>query len=109
MNDSTIILRLGGDKGGSTMAFKFGATVMNCLQPNLPENFDLIATMEAFDTYQNLKTAIFQYFDVELRWICETAHETAPTIIVILIGSDPLLVESFSGTIEPPSTTSTIL
>jgi len=28
LDDNTIILRLGGDKGGNTMAFKFGCTVM---------------------------------------------------------------------------------
>jgi hypothetical protein len=45
LDDSTIIVRLGGDKEGKTMAFEFGLTVMNCLQPILPENFDLIATV----------------------------------------------------------------
>ena len=39
------------------MAFKFGLTVMNCLKPNLVESFDLLGSMEAFDTYANLKVA----------------------------------------------------
>jgi hypothetical protein len=35
---------------------------MNCLQPNLPDSFDLLGTIEVFDTYLNLKTALFDHF-----------------------------------------------
>jgi hypothetical protein len=41
------------------MASKFGFTVTNCMQPILAESFDLVTTMEAFDTHPNLKDAIF--------------------------------------------------
>lgn len=37
------------------MAFKFAVMVMNCLQPNFPDSFDLLGTVETFDTYLNLK------------------------------------------------------
>jgi hypothetical protein len=38
LDDTNIIVRLGGDKGGKIMAYKFGVTVINRLQPNLPNN-----------------------------------------------------------------------
>ncbi len=90
------------------MAFKFGLTVMNCLQPNLPENFDLVATMEAFDTYNKLKIGIFQHYETELHWLCALTDGHEPTIIVVSVGSDenqevvPLLVEVFTGMLPPP-------
>jgi hypothetical protein len=87
LNDSTVIVQLGGDKGGNTMASKFGITIMNCLQPNLPENFDLIAIMEAFDAYNNLKSAIFQYYETEFHWLCNTGKGVEPTLITFLVES----------------------
>jgi hypothetical protein len=109
LNDSTVIVRLGGDTGGNSMVFKFGITIMNCLQPNLPENFDLIATMEAFDTYHNLKSTIFQPSETELHWLCKTGDGVEPTLIVVTDASVPLLVESFSGTLAHPSQSHAIL
>jgi hypothetical protein len=109
LNDSTVIVRLDGDKGGNTMAFKFGVTIINCLQPNFPENFDLIATMEAFDTYHNLRSAIFQHYETELHWLCETGEGVEPTLIVVTDASALLLVETFSGTLAHPSTPHTVL
>jgi hypothetical protein len=88
LDDTNIIVRLGGDKGGKTMAFKFGVTVMNCLQPNLPENFDLVATIEAFDTYHNLKTAIFDYYKSELSWLCELQQGLEPSVLILFKQSD---------------------
>jgi hypothetical protein len=106
LDDSTIIVRLGGDKGGKTMAFKFGLTVMNCLQPNLPENFDLIATVEAFDVYHNLKTAIFDHYRSELHWLCQTGEGHEPSVIAVFKKMDYsksiLLVELFTGQIGSP-------
>ena len=98
LEDSTIIVRLGGDKGGNTMAFKFGLTVMNCPKPNLPESFDLIATMEAFDTYTNLRDAIFQYYKDELDCFCKVSPEHVPTVLVLLDSNDvPLWVRLIQG------------
>jgi hypothetical protein len=59
--DNNIIVRFGGDKGGKKMAFKFWATVINCVRVNQTETFDLISTMEAFDTYYNLKHGVFKH------------------------------------------------
>jgi hypothetical protein len=65
------------------MAFKFGVTVMNCLQPNLPESFDLLGTVEAFDTYLNLKAAFFDHFKSELHHLCQIDEGKEPSLIVI--------------------------
>ena len=65
-DDETIILRFGGDKGGKFMQFKFGVTVMNCRDPNSPDAFDLLASLDAPDTYYNMKTAIFDDYKAEL-------------------------------------------
>jgi hypothetical protein len=106
LNDSTIIVRLGGDKGGKTMAFKFGVTVMNCLQPNLPDSFDLLGTIEVFDTYLNLKTALFDHFKSELCHLCQIEEGEEPSMIVIFKKMAdvkvPILVEMFSGLICNP-------
>jgi hypothetical protein len=59
--DSTLIIRFGGDKGGKKMAFKWGLTVMNAPKPNSSAALDLLATMEAFDKYNNFCDAIFQH------------------------------------------------
>ena len=68
LNDDTIILRFGGDKGGKFMQFKFGMTVMNCQDPNSPDSFDLIASLDAPDTYYNMKHAIFDKYATELEF-----------------------------------------
>jgi hypothetical protein len=106
LNDSVIIVRLGGDKGGKTMAFKFGVTVMNCLQPNLPESFDLLGTVEAFDTYLNLKTALFDHFKSELHHLCQIDEGREPSLIVIFQKISDIkvliLIEIHSGVICDP-------
>ena len=88
------------------MAFKFGVTVMNCLQPNLPENFDLIATVEAFDTYNNLKSAIFNHYKSELQCLCHTEEGKEPHVMIVFKVQDtikiPVVVEIFSGLVESP-------
>jgi hypothetical protein len=43
------------------MAFKWGLYVMNAPKPNSSAAFDLSATMEAFDKYNNIRDAIFQH------------------------------------------------
>jgi hypothetical protein len=55
---STLIILFGGDKGGKKMAFKWGLTVMNDPKPKSSAAFDLLATMEAFNKYNNLRDAI---------------------------------------------------
>ncbi len=88
------------------MAFKFGAPIMNCLQPNLPENFDLIATAESFDTYNNLKTAIFKHYKSEMQWLCHTEEGKEPHVMIEFKEKDiskvPVVVEVFSWLIESP-------
>jgi hypothetical protein len=49
-------IRFGGDKGGDVMQFKFGFTVMNYLQTNSPDAFELCLSLDAPDSYFNLKT-----------------------------------------------------
>ena len=97
LSNDTIILRLGRDKGGKTMAFKFGATVMNCLKLNLVEHFGFLAMLEAFYTHINLKTAIFDHFKTELWWLCETNKENVRTVLIVFDkrggNKKPIMVE----------------
>ena len=55
MNDNTLVIRFGGDKGGNFMQFKYGITVMNCHSPNGADAFDICMTLDAPDTYSNLQ------------------------------------------------------
>jgi hypothetical protein len=79
---------------------------MNCLQPNLPENFDLVATFEAFDTYSNLKTAVFDHYSHELHWLYKLDEGLEPSLMVLFKQSGeikaPIMVEVFSGGIASP-------
>jgi hypothetical protein len=63
LGDSTLIIRFSGDEWGKKMAFKWGLTVMNAPKPNSSAALDLLATMEAFDKYNNLRDAIFQHLE----------------------------------------------
>ena len=59
LGDDNVIFRLGGDKGGKEMQFKF---VFLCYEPgngNSPESFDICVTLDALDTFTNLQSAIF--------------------------------------------------
>ena len=58
LGDDTVIVCLGNDKGGKDMQFKFGFTVMNQPMANSVESFDICTTMDAVDTYQNLRRTI---------------------------------------------------
>ncbi len=62
------------------MGFKFGVMVMNCLQLHLPERFDFLDMIEAFDTYVNLKTALFGHFKSELRHLCDIDEWREPSL-----------------------------
>jgi hypothetical protein len=55
LDDDTLIIRFGGDKGGNFMQFKYGITVMNCHSPNGADAFDICMTLDAPDTYANLQ------------------------------------------------------
>jgi hypothetical protein len=89
---STIIIQFGGDKGGKKMAFKWWLAVMNAPKPNSSAALDLLATMEAFDKYNNLRDAIFQHHVEESAVIFNT--ESDPALITIRAKSGiPLLVK----------------
>jgi hypothetical protein len=81
LDDSTIIIRVGGDKGGKKMTFKWGLIVMNASKPNSSAALDLLAKMEAFDKYNNLSDAIFQHHVEESAVIFNTEHD--PILITI--------------------------
>ena len=68
LDDNTIMLCFMGDKGGTFMASKFGLTVMNYMNPNSPDVFNVCATVDAPDTYYNLKVGIFDYYEDELEF-----------------------------------------
>jgi hypothetical protein len=102
LSDSTRIIRFGGDKGGKKMAFKWGLTVMNAPKPNSSAALDLLATMEAFKKYNNLRDAIFQHHVEESAVIFNT--ECDPVLITIRAKSGiPLFVKvSGCGFIDEP-------
>jgi hypothetical protein len=92
LDDSTIIIRFGGNKGGKKMAFKLGLTVMNAPKPNSSAALDLLATMEAFDKYNNLRHAILHHHVEESAVIFNT--KVYPVLITIRTkGGIPLLVK----------------
>jgi hypothetical protein len=81
LDDSILIIRFGGDKEGKKMAFKWGITVVNAPKLNSPVALDLLATMEAFDKYNNLRDAIFQHRVEESALIFNTERD--PILITI--------------------------
>jgi hypothetical protein len=94
LNDSALIIRFGGDKGGNKMAFKWGLAVTNALTPNSFADLDLLATMEDFDKYNNLRDAIFQHHVEESAVICNTERD--PIVITIRAkGGIPLLFKVY--------------
>jgi hypothetical protein len=102
LDDSTIIIRFGGDKGGKKMAFKWGVTAMNAPKPNSSAALDLVATMEAFDKYNNLRDDIFQHHVEESAVIFNTERDTL-IITIRAKGGIPLLVKvSECGLVDDP-------
>jgi hypothetical protein len=84
------------------MAFKLCLTVMNALKPNSSAALDLLATMEAFDKYNNLRDAIFQHHKEESKVVSN--NERDPILITIRDrDGHPMLVRvSVSGlTVDP--------
>ena len=61
LDDDNLLIRLMADKGGTFMASKIGLTVMNCKSPNSVESFDLFASLNAPDSYQNWKVLLSKY------------------------------------------------
>jgi hypothetical protein len=56
LDDDTIIIRFAGDKGGRFIQFNFGVTVMNYVQANSPDTFELCLSLDAPESYFNLET-----------------------------------------------------
>jgi hypothetical protein len=84
------------------MAFKWGLTVMSSSKPNSSAAMDLLATMEAFDKYNNLRDEIFQHHVEESAVVLNT--EVDPVLITICAKSGtPLIVRvSVSGLVDDP-------
>jgi hypothetical protein len=95
-------IRFGGDRGGKKMAFKGGLTVVSSPKPNSSAALDLLATMEAFYKYNNLRDSIFQHHVEESAVIFNT--EVDPVLITIRFKGDILLLVkvSESGLIDDP-------
>jgi hypothetical protein len=102
LDDSTLIIRFGGNKGGNKMAFKWGLTVMNSPKPNLSAALDLLAMMEDFDKYNNLRDAIFQHHVEEFAMIFNIERD--PILITICAkGGITLLVKVYEyGLVDDP-------
>jgi hypothetical protein len=81
LDDKTLIIRFGGDKGGNFMQFKFGATCMNCPDPNSPDAFDICATLDAPDTYNNIK-ALFEKITPELEFYFDLEQPPSMAMVV---------------------------
>jgi hypothetical protein len=75
----TIIIRFGGNKGGKKMAFKWGLAVVNAPKPNSSTDLDVLATIRAFDKYNNLCDAIFK-------------HQVEESIVIFNTEQDPILI-----------------
>jgi hypothetical protein len=84
------------------MAFKWGLAVMNAPEPNSSATLDLLATMEAFDKYNNLSDPIFQHH-VEDSNIIFNAYRDPILITIRSKGASPLLIKvSECGLIDDP-------
>jgi hypothetical protein len=84
MADDDIILRQLGDKGGIVQATKFGGSAMTCEAPNGADAFDIFATMDAPDSYANLKAGIFDRYYTELDFY----YNQSPKLYVLLHDDD---------------------
>jgi antitoxin component of RelBE/YafQ-DinJ toxin-antitoxin module len=107
LDDDTLIIRFGGDKGGTFMQFKYGITVMNCHSPNGADAFDICMTLDAPDTYSNLQT-LFEskesehefYFNLETPpsfGMLETEDNQVLCEIMFNVAGDST-IESFEAT-----------
>jgi hypothetical protein len=101
-SDDHLVVRIGGDKGGSVMLSKVGVTVMNCYTPNTPDNFDFIGTFDAKDTYYNLKKSIFSHFEEELKVLC-AEKDTSVSVISHKHDNKPVLARVSSNPMADPT------
>jgi hypothetical protein len=102
LDDSTLIIRFGGEKEGKNMAFKWELAVMNFPKPNSSAALDLLATMEAFDKNNNLRDAIFQHHVEDSAMIFNTECDTI-LITIRAKGGIPLIIKvSECGLIDDP-------
>jgi hypothetical protein len=58
LDDDTIMICFAADKGGTFMTTKIGLTVMNCMNPNIPDLFDLFRSLDTLDSYYNWKVIL---------------------------------------------------
>jgi hypothetical protein len=71
------------------MQFKFGFTVMNYLQTNSPDAFELCLSLDAPDSYFNLKTL----FDLKMEEFEFFFDPETPLAVCLLDFNDKLLCE----------------
>jgi len=69
LDDDVIMARFQGDKGSNFMQFKYGVTIINGADPNSPDEFDLCGTLDAPDSYSNLRAAMFEQWEEELEFL----------------------------------------
>jgi hypothetical protein len=67
------MVHIQADKGGTFMASKIGLTVMNCVNPNSVESFDMFASLDAPDSYYNWKLLLSKYKE-ELKFYYNTKN-----------------------------------
>ena len=87
LDDDTLMIRMMADKGGTFMASKIGLTVMNCVNPNSVESFDLFASLNAPDSYYNWKLLLLKY-KAELDFYYNT--ESPPIVQLVEMEGDIL-------------------
>ena len=61
LDDNTLMICIPADKAGNFLVTKVGLTIMNCVNPNSIELFELFASLDAHDSYQNYKTLLSKY------------------------------------------------
>ena len=89
LDDDYIIVRFGGDKGGTFMKFKFGLTIMNSVNVHSPDAFEICCTLDASDTYYNL-SVLFRHYKDELDFYFNIIRP--PRMLMVLAGVDLKLV-----------------
>jgi hypothetical protein len=80
LDDDFLMIRLAADKGGNFMATKIGLTVMNCVNPNSFESFDLFGSLDAPDSYHNYNLLLSNY-KKELDFYYDT--EKPPSVLLL--------------------------
>jgi len=99
LDDDYIIVRFGGDKGGSFMKFKFGLTIMNSVNVHSPDAFEICCTLDASDTYHNL-CVLFGHYKEEMDFYFSTIRP--PRMLMVLDGmnSDDVLCSATYNELE---------